>query len=244
MRRKLTMMVGLVLVLSSLGCVVTDLWSSVTSSGPVVEEVRDVSGTTAVLLAAPGKMTIELGDEEELRIEAQEEVMEDLETEVRGGRLEIKVKPGVNLGATQSFKFYLTVTELEAIEIAGSGDVKMPVIETRQFSAVIAGSGDASMEGLEADDLRLVISGSGLFDIDGGAVTKQIVDISGSGDYRAKDMESDEAVISMAGSGTATVRVSDSLDVDVAGSGAVKYVGNPVVNAHVAGTGEVEQIGD
>ena len=85
-----------VMALSILACQVGGL-TVVRGSGDVVEEVREVSGFTGVaLLEGIGELTIKGGETESLRIEAEDNLMPYLETEVRKGTLEIDVQDGVN----------------------------------------------------------------------------------------------------------------------------------------------------
>ena len=61
--------------------------TTIRGSGNVVEETREVSGVSGVQLATIGDMVIELGDKESLRIEAEDNLLEYFETEVRNGKL-------------------------------------------------------------------------------------------------------------------------------------------------------------
>ena len=51
-----------------------------------------MSGVTGVNLATIGHLTIELGDTESLRIEAEDNLMEYIETDVRSGKLRIRTQ--------------------------------------------------------------------------------------------------------------------------------------------------------
>jgi hypothetical protein len=166
-----------VMALSILACQVGG-FTRVRGSGNIVEEGREVSGFTGVALAGIGELTIEVGERESLRIEAEDNLMTYLETEVRNGMLEIGVQDGVNLNSTRPVRFYLTVKELDTIVLSGSGDIKAPDLEAERFSVTISGSGDVEMGDLSADTLDVVISGSGNLDIAGGRVGEQDITIS------------------------------------------------------------------
>ena len=83
---KRALIVGLLLVMavSATGCLGI---RTVSGSGKVTEEEREVSGFTGVELATIGNLTIELGERESLHIEAEDNLMRYLETEVRGETL-------------------------------------------------------------------------------------------------------------------------------------------------------------
>jgi hypothetical protein len=215
----------------------------VRGSGRVVEEKRQVSGFTGVNLAGIGTLYIELGAGEELRIEAEDNLMRYFETEVRNGMLRIKHQDRVNLRPQKPVSFYLTVKELDTIGVSGSGEIEAPGLSAKRLSVSVSGSGDVEMGDLAADALEAKISGSGSVDIAGGNVEKQDVTISGSGKYEARDMESARARVRVTGSGEVTIRVRDHLQANIIGSGDVRYVGSPTVDKTVIGSGAVEEIG-
>jgi hypothetical protein len=199
---------------------------TVRGSGNVVEETRAVSGVTGVDLATIGHLTIEVGDTESFRIEAEDNLMEYLETEVRSGKLRIETRDNVRLDATKPVRYYLTVTGLDTIVISSSGDIQAPDLEAERFSITIASSGDLEMGVLNADTLEVDISSSGNLDIAGGQVKTQNITISSSGNYAAQDLESDEA------------------EVRLTSSGDLRYRGNPTVDATTTSSGDVTQIGE
>jgi len=131
-------------------------------SGNVVEESRPISGVQSVDLATIGNVIIEIGEQESLRIEAEDNLMKFFETEMRGDTLKITTNPPtVNINPTKPVYFFLTVNEFERAMISGSGDIQVPDIESRKFDVSIGGSGDISMGDLEADRLEIDIGGSG-----------------------------------------------------------------------------------
>jgi len=232
-----------VMVLSVLACQVGGL-TGVRGSGNVVEEGRAVSGFTGVALAGTGELTIKGGERESLRIEAEDNLMPYLETEVRNGVLEIDVQDGVNLNPTRPVRFYLMVKELDTIVLSGSGDIEAPDLEADRFSVNISGSGNVKMVDLSADTLNVTISGSGNLDIAGGRVEEQDITISGSGEYQAGGLNSGSVEITISGSGNATVWATESLDVRISGSGSVNYYGNPRTTFSASGSGKVNSLGN
>jgi hypothetical protein len=240
MKKKLFL---LILALSILACQVGGLMG-VRGSGNVAEEDRAVSGFTGVALAGIGELTIEVGERESLRIEAEDNLMPYLEAEVRNGILKIGAQDGVNLNPTRPVRFYLTVKELDTIVLSGSGDIKAPDLEAERFSVTISGSGDVEMGDLSADILNVTISGSGNLDIASGQIEEQDITISGSGEYQAGGLNSGSAEITISGSGNATVWATDSLDVQISGSGSVNYYGNPRTTFSASGSGKVKSLGN
>lgn len=237
---------------------------TVRGSGNVVEEAREVSGISGVHLATIGDLTITLGDTESLRVEAEDNLMEYIETDVFSGKLRIKIQENVRLNTTRPIRYYLTVTGLDSIEISSTGDIQAPDLEAERFSIRISStgelemgdlvantvsirissSGDVVMGVLNADNLEIDISSTGNLDIAGGEVETQDISISSTGNYRAQDLASDEADVRLSSSGSATIWVRDRLTARLNSSGNLHYRGSPTVNSSTNSSGDVIQISE
>jgi hypothetical protein len=239
-------------------------FGTVRGSGSVVEETRAVSGVTSVELATLGNLIIDLGDKESFRIEAEDNLMEYLETDVLAGTLHIKTQDRVRLAPTKPVNYYLTVKSLEDTSISSSGDIQAPDIEAERFSITISSSGnlvigdldadelsvrisssgDVTMGELNADTLDVDISSSGNLTISGGHVETQNITISSSGNYTAQDLESDEADVWLSSSGSATIWVQERLEASLSSSGNLRYRGDPSVDANTNSSGDVIKINE
>ncbi len=217
---------------------------AIRGSGNVSIEQRPVSGFNAVDLASLGNLVIEMGDQEALRIEAEDNLLEYIETEVRGDTLEIGIRQGVNLNPSEPIRYYLTVKTLGSILVSGLGDVDAPELQAERLSVNISGGGNVDIDSLTANQLSVGISGLGNLTIFGGQVGDQDIHISGGGYYKADEMQSAKAQVDISGMGSTTIRVSESLDANISGGGSVLYYGSPSVDESISGLGKVEQIGE
>ncbi len=237
---------------------------TVRGSGNVVEETREVSDVSGVNLATIGHLTIEVGDTESFRIEAEDNLLEYFETGVRGGKLRIETQNNVRLETTKPVRYYLTVTGLDTLEISSAGNIEAPDLEAEQFSITISSAGNLEMGDLEADTLTVKISSSGdvtmgalnaetlevdigstgNLDIGGGEVKSQDINIGSTGNYTAQDLASDEAEVRLSSAGSATIWVLDNLKANLSSSGDLRYRGNPTVDATTSSAGDVIQIGE
>ena len=189
-------------------------------SGHVRSESRTVQGFDQVVLTGSGELTITQGGAESLTIEAEDNILPLLRSDVSGGRLTLGGKDNAGFSATQPIRYKLAVKDLRAVSVSGSGDATAAQLKTDRFTVDISGSGSLSVAG--SADL-------------------QKVTISGSGAYNAPDFATKETQITISGSGHAVVKASDRLDATVSGSGEALYVGAPQVTSHVSGSGSVRQ---
>lgn len=210
------------------------------------KETREVRDFDEIQMRLGGKVFVTLGDKYEVILEGDEDYLEDIETEVKSGRLTIKDR------RERSWKFwgnnrgrltvYVTVKELKGAFVSGSGDIiGKSKFSADDFTVSISGSGDIELE-VEADYVSSRISGSGNIEL-AGKSAKAKLSISGSGKYFAEKMVVGDYNISMSGSGRGSVNVEGELDVRISGSGKIYYMGKPTgVNSSVAGSGTVRKI--
>jgi hypothetical protein len=240
MRKRTWIVLLAALVLAASGCLG---FKAVPGSGEVAKETREVSDFSAVELATLGTLYIELGERSSLRIEADDNLIRYLETEVRGNTLKIESRDRVSLLPREPIYYYLTVTDLEEVVLSGLGGIEISdALDVPKLSIRISGGGSIEVEDLAADRFDVEITGLGDLYVDEGQVGAQDVLISGGGNYRARGLESDTAEIRVTGLGSATVQVREELDVTISGGGSVRYIGSPSVSQNVSGLGRVEQI--
>ena len=185
-------------------------------------ETRAVGEFTAIGLAAPVNVHVTQGDAPSLVLEGADEALVQIETEVVGQSLQIRLKRGTRLSWNHKVVVRVTSKRIDALAISGSGDIVAPALTGESLKVSISGSGD----------MRI-----------GGKVEGLSASIAGSGDIRAGELDAQRVKVSIAGSGDATVRVRQALTVSVAGSGDVRYYGDPSVEKSVLGSGSVRRLG-
>ena len=93
----------------------------VRGSGKVITEERQVSGFDKVEINGAGELYIEQGETEALTVEADDNLMEYITTEVHGDTLELSLKPNFNLMFSSKIVYRLTVKELRDVSICRVG---------------------------------------------------------------------------------------------------------------------------
>lgn len=217
--RILTVLGMLGLALAIQGCCAV---ATLVGSDRVVMVEREVSDVAGVHLATVGTLYIELGDTENLRIEAEDRVLSQIEVEVKDGILRIATKPGASLPARSSVGYYLRVKALEGITASGSGDIVAPDLRAGRFRATVTGSGSIQMGGLDAQTVEAFGSGSGnltMGDVDAGEV---LIRMTGSGDFEMETLSAEKLTVVIGGSGGAAISEGyvEEQDIRVSGSGA------------------------
>jgi len=212
----------------------------VRGSGDIETEERDVSGFHKVYLEGIGNLIITQGDEESLVIEADDNIIPLIKTDVFRHRLTIGFKRGYNFIPIAKIKYHLTVIDLDEISLSGAGDVDCDDFNTDELEFDISGVGDIDFN-INAERVESTSSGAGDITLSG-KVDSQEIDISGVGKYDAEELESRECSISLSGAGSVTVNTNEELEISISGVGNVYYVGSPHVEQDISGLGRVKSI--
>lgn len=212
----------------------------VRGSGDVSSESREVSGFEQIKLRGSGSVIVEVTGTESLTIEAEENLLEYLTTDVEGGVLELGTSRSIS--PTEEITYRITAIALDALTISGSGDITALGVSGERLDVEISGSGDLRLPDVQVREVSADLSGSGAIEISG-ATDELRVSISGSGDFEGSDLTADTGNVVVSGSGDAAVNVTERLEAAVSGSGTVRYYGNPTVDATTSGSGDIERAG-
>ena len=215
----------------------------VTGSGIVTSEDRPVTGFSRVKFTTLGEAEIVQGDTESLTIEAEENLLPYITSQVRGNELVIGTLPGVSLTPTKTIRYKLSVKDLSAIDVSGLGRVSLAGLNTDSLSITGSGAAGVDLENLQANSLDTNLSGAGTVTVTG-IVDRLMVRISGAGGFKGGDLQCQTANVSIPGLGNATVWVIQNLDVSITGAGSVDYYGSPNVTKHISGLGRVNSLGE
>jgi hypothetical protein len=188
-------------------------------------ETRNVDTFTKLSFRVPGKLYLKQGSPQKVELEGPKDVLKEIETEVDGGRLIIgKEGKWMNWGWGDNDRIiaYVTVKDIEAISVSGSGDV--------------IGQGK-----ITSGDLDLNVSGSGSLQIEADASGKMEGNVSGSGELIVKgSCSSFESDVSGSGEVNLTAVIKERADFGVSGSGKIRAEGSAKsVKTSISGSGKV-----
>ncbi len=191
---------------------------TIIGSGNLVSEVRAAEAFQGILIAGQAKVFITLGSVPNLRVEADDNVINRVTTSVAGGNLVISLQQASYEKITVNV--YVTMPTVELLEISGAGTY-------------------VTAQPIQCTTLTCRISGAGTIDLTGSA-DNQIIVISGTATITNFGLVSKKCSISISGVGNCQVHVTEELDAIISGIGTVVYDGNPpVVRQTVSGSGTI-----
>ena len=135
MKRLSFVFVLMLLVVTFSGCHFGKLGPSVTGSGVRKTEKRDVPAFKAIETEGAFELEAVCQKPESFEIEADDNILPLIQSEVRNGVLHLKAKQGYN--SRQGVIVRITVPNLESIEATGAGKFRIQGAEERQLRSAL-----------------------------------------------------------------------------------------------------------
>lgn len=215
---KVFVSIVLLMAISACSVISVDL-NAVKGSGTLATEVRQVAEFTEVELAGSADVEVTVGGEQKVVVEADDNILPLVETNVVNGRLVIRIKP--NNSILTGFTVRVSIT--------------MPAMQ----AALLTGSGNLTVRDLTGEKVELTLSGSGNIVVDG-KVTELTAELTGSGNIQCEDLDAEVVTAKLSGSGNINVNATRELDARLLGSGNIRYGGSPAtVKETDSGSGEI-----
>ena len=207
---------ALFLVAAVSGCATAT--KSVTGSGTMIDETRQLAEFSRIELRTMGQVTVTLGEPVGAQLRVEDNLMPLVETNVRGGWLVIESPPNTTLSPTRTIEINVSMPELVEIKLSGAGLIQADGVAASAMTTTIPGSGN------------VILSGT---------AERQTVDVSGAGNYDGSALASRDAVVTLSGTGNVMVDVSETLNATLTGTGNILYSGDPAVTRSGSGTGTI-----
>ncbi len=236
--KKTTLLLFAILALVSTSCVIGGWDNFVTGNGHVVEESRDISGFTGVLISSGIDVYLSEGDHFEVRVEADENLLDVIETKMNGSMLEVGTDR-VNIRNAKSKKVHVTLPELSALKISSAGDCEgQTLFHCDDLDLSVSSAGDLSLE-VKAQRIDLGISSSGDVKLAGETEVFD-VSLSSAGDLHAFDLEAGRVKVNVSSAGDARVNAREEISMAASSAGNIYYKGDAkVIRSSTSSAGDI-----
>lgn len=218
-------------------------------SGNVITESRPVSGIRAVELDTSGQLSVTQGDTESLSIEAEDNLLPLLTSDVVNGTLKLGITTNGSFTNTKPLRYILMVKDLAAIELNGSGSITVGAFSTSSALQIEGnGSGGLTFDSVQSGDATVRLSGSGSLTMTSLAAGKATLQLNGSGNLNLATLQVDSLSARLSGHGSLSVGGSAvAQNVNITGSGSYHGDGLSSRTAVISTTGSgsaVVQVSD
>lgn len=205
---------------SSLGSSYLD---RVTASNNVITQNRTISSFEGIDISNAINITITDGNYNgEISVEAPDNIMDRVVTEVSGGILHVKIKGSINL-KNSSIKVTFPHKKLRSYSISGASNVN--VIPTQKVEKIAIDLSGASNLKLDVISNSIAVDNSGASSMKiSGNVQDLAVSVSGASSLIAKDLKAATATVDCSGASSITVWAVNKLIADSSGASSIKYI--------------------
>jgi len=208
-------------------------------NGNIKTQNRNVSGFEGINVSGGFEVEISQGNNEGVRLEAEENLLDNIKTEVRNGVLHIYNDK--SLSTNKDMKAYITVKELRSVNI--SGGVKVTgnsTFKADKFDLDMSGGSNVKLA-LNTKLLTAGMSGASKVELSGQA-DEVNMDMSGASKVEAADLVANRVKIGASGASKVKVYAKDALDINASGASTVYYKGSPTVNTDVSAAARVSKL--
>lgn len=219
-----------------------DWWGNgktIKGNGNVVTKTRTTSNYDGVGIGGNFDVILVQGKEGKITIEAEENIIPYIETEVKGNTLQVNYEKNINIRSTKRITITINYSDIDKVSLGGSGNVSNEgVIKSNDFKVSLGGSGNITLN-VDAKEIASSIGGSGNIKLKGNT-NEFTCSIAGSGSIKAYDLNTDTLSANIAGSGSINSTVKNKIKAKVVGSGSIYYKGNPThVDSKSVGSGDI-----
>lgn len=196
----------------------------VSGSGNQVTQTRDVDPFTAVEVGGAIKLVIKQDSSQQLRIVADDNIQERIDTRVSGNTLSIEMDG--NFCETGPVTVYASAKTFKGVSASGAVEVLSDgKISSDSFELDLSGASKVMLD-LNTGEMRTDASGSTEVKLKGQARSHKI-ELSGAGEVNALDFVVGDYQIRTSGSSDLRINALNNLDVESSGSSEISYRGNP-----------------
>ena len=186
------------------GCTRIENIGGVKGSGNAKTESRNVSGFKEIKAENAVELEITVQKDFSLTIEADDNLLEKIKTEVSGNTLKISTKE--NITSKNKIKIKVSLPELTKLDISGASK--------------------ANISGVKTDSLKLNASGASKIKVDGEVKSLEAI-ASGASGIDAENLKTENAKANSSGASNITVSPTGELDAEASGASSVTYTGEP-----------------
>jgi Putative auto-transporter adhesin, head GIN domain len=213
---------------------------SLRGSGNIITQKRSVGNFKSLSASTSIEVDVKIGSTYEVSVEADDNVVDYVKTEVVGGTLKIRYADNTSL-RNASVTVHVTVPTLEKLSASSSAKIEVDGTLTNTSKIEFDASSSAEIDAtVDAPQIDADANSSANITLSGKTQNFK-VEVSSSAVIKAEDLLSENTTADANSSGTAYVYASVKLDGKANSSGAVKYRGGAAVTKNESSSGSVEK---
>lgn len=197
----------------------------VSGNGSVSEENREITAVKRIEASGMFELTLVQG-EPSLKIIADENLHELIETNIDGDRLIISTKK--NIRKAKHLEIVISSPEFKNLQLSGAVSIHSKgSLKGDELRIETSGAAEVDLT-IDYDELRCEHSGASEVELKGMARSVRISS-SGATDLRLFELDVRNMRLDLSGASEARINVSRELSVEASGASEIRYKGNPKI---------------
>jgi len=193
--------------------------SGIKGSGIASSESREADEFNGVDVGGVFEVEVTAGKEYSVQVQADDNLLPFVKTEVESGVLHISTSERVN--SHTPLRVVVTAPDIEHLDVSGVSKLSLSGVKNTQLEIHTSGASKLKLEG-ETSDLNVEVSGASKID--------------------AESLKSKTATVDASGASKVTLFVTERLNSDASGASKIEYAGNPAnVEKKTSGASSVRQ---
>lgn len=237
-RIAITLLMALFLSSCGFDIQIGDFGTGKKGNGAVVTDTRPITEDFTQVSASEGLMVyVTQADEFSIKVEADENVIDLIETDIRNGKLRIHTEENIGRATKNIYVSLPEVTRLRSS--SGAHLTTQNTIKANELE--VDGSSGAILElDVVTNEIDIDASSGANLDISGEA-DDAMIDVSSGGNINAKNLQTRTCNADASSGGNVRVQVSKSLVADASSGGNISYSGEPNVEKKKSVSGSVHK---
>lgn len=193
--------------------------SGVRGSGVAASETRSTDEFTGVDVGGVFEVEITAGKEYSVQVQADDNLLPFIKTEVDSGVLHISTTQRVNSHST--LRVIVAAPDIDHLDISGVSKVTLSGVKNSELGIHTSGASKVKLDG-ETSELNIEVSGASSID--------------------AEALKSKTATVDSSGASKVSVFATDRLNLEASGASKIQYSGNPAsVEKESSGASSIRQ---
>jgi hypothetical protein len=211
-------------------------------NGNVTTQTRSAGNFNSIDVSGNIDVYAKQDSSSSIRVEADENLQQYVETINDGSVLRIKTQEGYNLRSSRTIKVYVSAASFSKFEASGACDVfsEGKITSSSDMDFNLSGSCDVTMD-VNAPRISVDMSGAGSVKLKGETRDFNIQG-SGSTDIKCIDLLAENVTLDISGAGDAEIYASKKISGSISGAADVRYKGAAQTDIHTSGATSVKKI--
>ena len=193
-------------------------------NGNVIKQDREIGHFTAISAGTGLDVYVVQGDKEAVTVETDENLQDNIITEIRGNKLIVKVEDRIR--RAKAMVVYITLVDVNEIHISSGCHFKTKSsIKVKELEITVSSGANADLN-INADKLSCAVSSGADANLWGTANYFYAKASSGS-DLDARKLTAQRCKAKASSGADVTVNATEKIDASASSGGDVSYYGNP-----------------